>query len=349
MIATVSKKSREQIVPYARRKLILLVNGTTHFFCFVGTMDDDWRFVMIHLLLSIVWMCALLRIRWVGSDFFVPILAETNVRMLELISILWIMMIFIYLFSKFFNIKRDQVQSSIKNCNRIFSAKSTSRRHSSSSWNHIVYDDIFFRFYYRFTCIILLILSIIIIIREWSVDSIDCNVPASVIIDLTGSGGELSYYRLNAYCRMHNRFIRYTEQNSWCTNTTFMANQEAIIPKYQWFALILFCSCILLYVPHLLWKCTNRSMIKSVIFNRFQRLRLSYLFRLDQLIKICLQSPTSIVLINNQTFFDDRSHLHHSPKQHGTNSVGWNLEVIDEEVDDSNEYECIEMNSRRIT
>ncbi|KAI2795784.1 hypothetical protein RDWZM_004582 [Blomia tropicalis] len=419
-------------------------------------------------------------------------------------------------------------------CNRIFSAKSTSRRHSSSSWNHIVYDDIFFRFYYRFTCIILLILSIIIIIREWSVDSIDCNVPASVIIDLTGSGGELSYYRLNAYCRMHNRFIRYTEQNSWCTNTTFMANQEAIIPKYQWFALILFCSCILLYVPHLLWKCTNRSMIKSVIFNRFQRLRLSYLFRLDQLIKICLQSPTfnetnrllfaityllskllnllviigvitilnemlnkqfinypqyflvklkqmkqsnettlidqlltnrnnqndatlncsipyedifpkasicpytyhdtknsitrtvlvnclmpinslleqlflflwlwfalvitftlidfsryfliamiksvrilllryntngiltaetyrlcsqsfstwlftSIVLINNQTFFDDRSHLHHSPKQHGTNSVGWNLEVIDEEVDDSNEYECIEMNSRRIT
>ena len=115
MIATVSKKSREQIVPYARRKLILLVNGTTHFFCFVGTMDDDWRFVMIHLLLSIVWMCALLRIRWVGSDFFVPILAETNVRMLELISILWIMMIFIYLFSKFFNIKRDQVQSSIKN------------------------------------------------------------------------------------------------------------------------------------------------------------------------------------------------------------------------------------------
>ena len=110
-----------------------------------------------------------------------------------------------------------------------------------------------------------------IVLREWSDDAVDCNIPATVVTEITPVGGEVSSYRLNSYCKMHNRFITF---DNYHLNSGNCNKSQAIpitnrkiktIPRYQIFALIIFCSSIIVIIPHILWKCSNKSMIKSVV------------------------------------------------------------------------------------
>lgn len=143
-------------------------------------------------------------------------------------------------------------------------------------------DDLFFRLYHRVTSSILLLSSLIILVREWSVDSIDCNIPSSIITALTSpgnSGAEVSYYRINAYCKLHNTFLPVSSNGPCLPNNSLTvqgapnSGQFGALPKYQWFSLLLFTASIALLIPHLLWSCCNRSMVKSVANGRFRRSR----------------------------------------------------------------------------
>src|SRR6218665_2052192 len=110
----------------------------------------------------------------------------------------------------------------------------------SQSDKNFSYDDIFFRFYYRYTGTILFIISILIVLREWSVDAVDCNIPATVVTEITTVGADISSYRMNSYCKMHNRFITVdglSVRGTGCNQTepipsTIQNRRIKTIPKY---------------------------------------------------------------------------------------------------------------------
>lgn len=137
-------------------------------------------------------------------------------------------------------------------------------------------DDLFFRLYYRFTSVLLLLASVLTLLREWSVDSIDCSVPSSAVSASTVVGSEVAHYRINTYCKLANQFIPLTPQSCLSPpgNITAASTGASLwlqLPKYQWFAWIFFVASLALYLPHLLWKCCNQTMVKSVSTVRFAR------------------------------------------------------------------------------
>lgn len=144
----------------------------------------------------------------------------------------------------------------------------------------LVFDDLFFRLYYRFSSCLLLLASTLTLLREWSVDSIDCSVPTSALPASTAVGSEVAHYRINAFCKLNNHFLPIT--SSSCLQTNLTSSQSANIwlhlPKYQWFAWIFFVAALALYLPHLLWKCCNQTMVKFVSTVRFRRSKSQFRF-----------------------------------------------------------------------
>lgn len=180
----------------------------------------------------------------------------------------------------------------------------------NSSRPVLTLDDLFFRLYYRFTSVLLLLASVLTLLREWSVDSIDCSVPSSALPASTVVGSEVAHYRINTYCKLANQFISVTPLNQSCGHLPLNISAVSAdnvwlqLPKYQWFAWIFFVASLALYLPHLLWKCCNQTMVKLVTTVRFAR-RSKSQFRFgspDQRIKSHLQA-TSFSHLHLFTFF----------------------------------------------
>lgn len=144
----------------------------------------------------------------------------------------------------------------------------------------LVFDDLFFRLYYRFSSFLLLLASVLTLLREWSVDSIDCSVPTSALPESTVVGSEVAHYRINAYCKLSNHFLPISSQSCLANVTTSgsATNIWLHLPKYQWFAWIFFVAALALYLPHLLWKCCNQTMVKFVSTVPFKRSKSQFRF-----------------------------------------------------------------------
>src|SRR5699024_6638696 len=116
---------------------------------------------------------------------------------------------------------------------------------------------IFFRLYHRVLSSLLLLASVLVLLREWSIDSIDCSVPTAAFPHSTAVGSEVSHYRINHYCKLQNTFLSIAT----CANLTEIEDptrlQWSEIPKYQWFALIFLTAAIVFWMPHLVWSCCN--------------------------------------------------------------------------------------------
>lgn len=141
----------------------------------------------------------------------------------------------------------------------------------------LVLDDLFFRLYYRFSSLFLLLASVLTLLREWSVDSIDCSVPSWALAASTVVGSEVGHYRINAYCKLNNHFLPITCLPGNMT-VSLAGTSWLHLPKYQCFAWIFFVASLALYLPHLLWKCANQTMVKFVSTVRFRRSKSQFRF-----------------------------------------------------------------------
>ena len=134
--------------------------------------------------------------------------------------------------------------------------------------------DCYQRFHHIHTAFILLVLCVVITLREWSIDSIDCSLQQQQPESSTINPDIFSTYYYNNYCKLHGQFISFGCNKSSSSSSftelgyTWLnrsSNEEENhqsrsidnyeLPSYQWFSFLLFIFAILLQLPYQIWKC----------------------------------------------------------------------------------------------
>lgn len=120
--------------------------------------------------------------------------------------------------------------------------------------NQPIIDGTTFRLHYKYTLRLLIVFGLIVMIREYHSDSIDCIIHQDI---------DYPSDLVNTFCWTQERF--YIPKTNQVNDSTIMNNRQIYFNNFHWFGFVLFIQGLLFYIPHCLWIYLENNKIQSLL------------------------------------------------------------------------------------